>query len=233
MSSTNKTANYGLSQYIGTDKPTYLGDYNSDMTKIDTQMKTNADAASSAQSAAGAAQTKANSVESDMTQVKSDIEELNTDVSGLQNAVQQANTTAGAANSTAASANTNASQALSETSQLNQNLDWVAVNVQTLLGTSDVKGYYCPKLRLLNIFGLITGITLTDYTPFLKITFPAGLTITSERTLVNAVNLGYSGGSQSTNLRLATNGEIRLAYTPPATITSMALSTLVNTTGWN
>lgn len=36
MASTNKTTNYELSQYIGTDKPTYLGDYNSDMSKIDT-----------------------------------------------------------------------------------------------------------------------------------------------------------------------------------------------------
>lgn len=43
MASTNKTTNYELSQYIGTDKPTYLGDYNSDMLKIDTGMKGNAD----------------------------------------------------------------------------------------------------------------------------------------------------------------------------------------------
>lgn len=43
MASTNKTTNYELSQFIGTDKPTYLGDYNSDMLKIDTGMKGNAD----------------------------------------------------------------------------------------------------------------------------------------------------------------------------------------------
>lgn len=43
MASTNHTTNYNLSQYVGTDKPTYLGDYNSDMSKIDTGMKTNAD----------------------------------------------------------------------------------------------------------------------------------------------------------------------------------------------
>lgn len=35
MSSTNKTANYKLSQFIGTDKPTFLGDYNNDMEIID------------------------------------------------------------------------------------------------------------------------------------------------------------------------------------------------------
>lgn len=46
MSSTNKTTNYELSQYVGSDKPTYLGDYNSDMLKIDTQMKSNADGVS-------------------------------------------------------------------------------------------------------------------------------------------------------------------------------------------
>ena len=35
MASTNKTANYELSQYIGTDIPNPLTDYNSDMEKID------------------------------------------------------------------------------------------------------------------------------------------------------------------------------------------------------
>lgn len=35
MSSTNKTTNYKLSQFIGTDKPTFLGDYNNDMEIID------------------------------------------------------------------------------------------------------------------------------------------------------------------------------------------------------
>lgn len=36
MSSTNKTTNYDLSQFVGTDKPAWLTDYNQDMTKIDT-----------------------------------------------------------------------------------------------------------------------------------------------------------------------------------------------------
>ena len=36
MASTNKTTHYELSQYLGTDKPTYLVDYNGDMSKIDT-----------------------------------------------------------------------------------------------------------------------------------------------------------------------------------------------------
>ena len=35
MSSTNKTSHYNLSQYVASDKPTYLVDYNADMSAID------------------------------------------------------------------------------------------------------------------------------------------------------------------------------------------------------
>ena len=48
MSASKHTANYGLSQFTGTDRPTWLGDYNNDMTKIDAQLKRNADAIASA-----------------------------------------------------------------------------------------------------------------------------------------------------------------------------------------
>ena len=44
MTATNHTENYNLSQFVGTDRPTWLSDYNSDMEKIDAQMKANADA---------------------------------------------------------------------------------------------------------------------------------------------------------------------------------------------
>lgn len=43
MTATNHTKNYNLSQFAGTDRPTWLGDYNGDMSKIDSQLKRNAD----------------------------------------------------------------------------------------------------------------------------------------------------------------------------------------------
>lgn len=49
MTATNHTKNYNLSQFVGTDRPTWLGDYNDDMTKIDAQLKKNADAIASAE----------------------------------------------------------------------------------------------------------------------------------------------------------------------------------------
>lgn len=48
MTATNHTKNYDLSQFAGTDRPTWLGDYNGDMAKIDAQLKRNADDIASA-----------------------------------------------------------------------------------------------------------------------------------------------------------------------------------------
>jgi hypothetical protein len=48
MTATNHTENYNLSQFVGTDRPTWLKDYNGDMAKIDAQMKQNADDIASA-----------------------------------------------------------------------------------------------------------------------------------------------------------------------------------------
>lgn len=92
MSSTNKTTNYNLSQYIGSDKPTYLTDYNGDMLKIDTQMKVNADNVALAISGVETATTTANT----------------------------ANSTATTANTNANTANTNANKALTDLNAFKQ-----------------------------------------------------------------------------------------------------------------
>lgn len=48
MTASNHTKNYNLSQFAGTDRPTWLKDYNGDMARIDAQMKRNADDIASA-----------------------------------------------------------------------------------------------------------------------------------------------------------------------------------------
>lgn len=104
MSSTNKTTNYNLSQYIGTDKPTYLGDYNADMLKIDAQLKANADSASNAASAAGAAQAvaadaskKVQSLNDSMTANSADIASLKTKNAQQDASIQNASNAASSA----------------------------------------------------------------------------------------------------------------------------------------
>lgn len=84
MASTNKTTNLSLSQFIATDKPSWLSDYNADMAKIDagygTAISDSASAvsgAASASAAAQAAQTTANSAETRSTNNATAIGQIN------------------------------------------------------------------------------------------------------------------------------------------------------------
>jgi hypothetical protein len=52
MAHTNQTSNYELSQFLGTDKPAWLVDYNGDMEKIDLGMKAAQDVADAAKTEA-------------------------------------------------------------------------------------------------------------------------------------------------------------------------------------
>ena len=65
MSSTNKTSHYNLPQFIGSDIPTWLGDFNSAMSAIDSGINAAATAASGAATDAAAAQKSANDAATD------------------------------------------------------------------------------------------------------------------------------------------------------------------------
>lgn len=92
MSSTNKTTHYELSQYVGSDKPTYLSDYNGDMLKIDTGInaaKTVADTASAAITSLSAdvvtAQTTANTAVTNAAAAQTTADGANTKIGTLAN----------------------------------------------------------------------------------------------------------------------------------------------------
>ena len=105
MSSTNKTSNYELSQFLGTDKPAWLADYNSDMSKIDTQMKANADSASGADGKADANATAIGTLASLTTDAKTNvvsaINEVDAHADTAQNTATGASTVANGAKTTA------------------------------------------------------------------------------------------------------------------------------------
>ena len=67
MSSTNKTAHYNLPQFIGSDIPTWLGDFNSAMTAIDNGINSAATSASGAATTAAQALTDAAAAASSAT----------------------------------------------------------------------------------------------------------------------------------------------------------------------
>lgn len=91
MSSTNKTSHYELSQFIGTDKPAWLTDYNGDMLKIDTGLAAAAAEASGAQgtatSAASAAQAAQNTANQAVTSAAANAEDLTELKTALTNKV--------------------------------------------------------------------------------------------------------------------------------------------------
>lgn len=95
MSSTNKTTNYDLAQFLGTDKPAWLVDYNGDMVKIDTAIKNAADAASAAQSTANGADGKADSLTTDVGALSTTVSAMGTTVSSVQGSVNTINSLIG------------------------------------------------------------------------------------------------------------------------------------------
>lgn len=103
MSSTNKTTNYELSQFLGTDKPAWLADYNSDMSKIDTGIHTAQTTATGADGKGDSALTKIGNLENLTTSVKTSVVAAINEVDGH---ADQAQETATNASTTANSAST-------------------------------------------------------------------------------------------------------------------------------
>ena len=96
MGATNTTPNYSLSQFIGTDKPAWLQDYNGDMLKIDTGINAAKVAADGAQNSADAAQNDATTANSAITNtINPAISSLNTTVGNQGGAINTINSLIG------------------------------------------------------------------------------------------------------------------------------------------
>ena len=80
MGATNLTPNYSLSQFISTDKPAWLQDYNGDMLKIDTGIN-------AAKLAADTAQTTATNAQTDATSAINSVNTLSSTVSAISTAI--------------------------------------------------------------------------------------------------------------------------------------------------
>lgn len=115
MASTNHTQNYSLSQFVGTDKPAWLGDYNQDMTKIDTAIKANADAnATTATTVAGHTTAIAGNT--------SDIASMQTDVTAIGGRVDALETKDTQQDTAISQAQNDATSALSASATNTQNI---------------------------------------------------------------------------------------------------------------
>ena len=119
---TNETANYELPQFVGTDKPTWLGDFNEAMADIDAGMHENAsDIASMASDVATATQA-ASQASSDVATLTGTVNTLSSTVSSVQTTANNASQTASSALNTANTANGKADTNASAISTINSTI---------------------------------------------------------------------------------------------------------------
>lgn len=219
MSSTNKTTNYNLSQYIGSDKPTYLGDYNSDMLKIDTQMKLNADNTSAANSLANTAKSTADSaVES---------------ASNAQTSANEAQTTANNAQTSASNANVKADNALAQIANFNlsdyiqKSGDDITITNGSRQGGSSINIAKNTEGSLAKIYG---NIGILNVTGNVTVSCPSPLRPSAKFTIQNAgfVRHSYSGAEviRGANISIDVDGTIEIPITRENNATYMYVNLL-------
>lgn len=129
---TNHTTNYELSQFVSADKPTFLGDYNGDMLKIDTAIAGVATTAQGAVSTANAASATASDAATAAAGAASTAATADANASSALATAGNAATAAAAAQSSAESASTAASAADTKATAAN-----TAIGDLTQLATTD------------------------------------------------------------------------------------------------
>lgn len=163
MSSTNKTTHYDLPQWIGTDKPTFLGDLNGAFATIDTKLYTAVTNAENANTNASSAAGAVSDMQEDVNTLKTWQMTATSAISGLQTSV---NGLSGYVNAATSQEHT---MTLTVTGNENINID----NQSFVYKLFDLG----PNNRLLSLFGFSqittsSAITLTNILSALKITCP-------------------------------------------------------------
>ena len=102
---TNSTTNYELPQFVGTDKPTWLGDFNGAMSAIDAGMHENATDIASMESDVATATSTASQASQAVSTLTSTVSSLSSDVTSATSTANNAQSTATSALNTANTAN--------------------------------------------------------------------------------------------------------------------------------
>ena len=213
MAYTNRTVNYELPQYVADDKPTYLGDFNSAMNKIDEVMKTNADnvanansQASNAVSQAQQASTTATSALNEVNTVKSQITTINekdgqqdTSISNNSEAITtlQGRVSTNETDITNLEDFLNLSNVQSYSSQITTNIGQVDTsqsNITVAVNENGSYGKIYGKIRIMNISVsgsqiLKVNIPNTPIRPDEKITINSGLCCRNDKNAVTFADI--------------------------------------------
>ena len=215
MSSTNKTTNYELSQFIGTDKPAWLTDYNADMSKIDTGVKNAQTTATGADGKATANATSIGTLSNLTTDAKTNlVAAINEVDTHADTALNTATNAAGTANQAQTTANTLAAYFVLTPSNVPSN------KVVATAGTVN-RAEISLALNSTNTAGKIYGVL--GHTPsatgvqYITLDIDSGIHPETEFTISP---VGVIGNTVATNSQVSneisatfkTNGNIVLSY---------------------
>lgn len=227
MSSTNKTTYYDLSQYIGTDKPTYLGDYNSDMSKIDGAIHSVQETATTANQTAGSADAKVTLANQSVESLKGRVGVIEGNVSNLVEKNTSQDSEIMSAKQTANSANTTATNALQSANNANVKVDsakfngWKSLtNPHSNIAVDWGKMMFNKQLNLIAFDINVTsasGITDSDIAFKLPIDIPKPTkSITINGCGIDAINDTPSGFERLTVKKIVidTDGYLHLTVEP-------------------
>lgn len=216
MASTNHTTNYNLSQFIGTDKPAWLSDYNGDMNKIDAGIAAAASTATGADGKADANTTKIGTLSNLSTTTKTD----------LVSAVNEVNTLAGTANTAAGNALSTANAAGNKADTAINGLNRFNLSVHSSLTPSTDKGSISAGYSYVNfatdstsaIFKVYGRLSVNVSTATGNVNITLGTT-SLRPTSAYSINAGamvmraYANGTYDilpVSINVATNGVITL-----------------------
>lgn len=208
MSSTNKTTHYNLSQYVSSDKPTYLVDYNADMSAIDTGIY---NAKTEAETNTTAIGTLSNLTTTEKSNLVGAINEIDSDLGNLSTTVGE--------HTTDIATNTSAIGTLASLDTTAKNNLVAAVNeVNTLIS----------KLNLVNFetYGSseLALVGATYFSGNLK------LASNSDYSVVKLYgNLQYTATAYLTNITIS--NVIPSGYRPSTDITINGLCTVISNAG--
>nr|DAP78470.1 MAG TPA: hypothetical protein [Caudoviricetes sp.] len=222
MSSTNKTTYYDLSQYIGTDKPTYLQDYNGDMSKIDTAIHDVNNVATTATQSAGSAEAKAEQANTNVTALQGRVGAVEGSVSNLQDKDTAQDSEINNAKKLAGDANTTANNAMQNANNANVKIDsakfsgWnTFTNINSNVTVNSAKIMFNRQLNIIALnIDISTQITITNNDILMKL--PSNIPtptkpVVLNRVLINCIGYHMEGYFESVSMNtitIDTNGYI-------------------------
>jgi hypothetical protein len=224
MSSTDKTTYYNLSQYIGTDKPTYLQDYNGDMSKIDKAIHDVNGVATTANQNAGSAVAKAEQANTNVTALQGRVGAVEGTVSNLQDKDSAQDSEINNTKKLADKANVTANNAMQNANNANIKIDgakysgWnTCTNINNNVTANSAKVMFNRQLNEIafNVdLSTQTAITKNDIAMKLPNNIPTpSKTIDLGRIGINAIGYyaeGYFDRINLANVTIDTNGYVHV-----------------------